>query len=479
MMQTELENIPHSTEMLLKPSSWLIKINFLNQLWATKPLLAAIFGEAQEGKTSFVQLLCKESEFTHPYLVLNATASLHLEEIVQKIQIAVFPEDQLFDNLSLFIEKLIQEKMHFTLIIDDAHHLTLTIINALIAEIRTYAASNCFHVGLIGNYSLNEQLHKIDAGAIEHIHGITISPLTENETRTFTLIKLQAINPQCIITQSELQIFYKLTQGRIHQINTQFRLFFEKKLKQKSMLNVSFEWMAMTACFIIMAGAITYISQNIQYIPKITAYISSPTSPIVQEVNVASSKSYIAAFEKAAIRLSIQPPPRSQVIDIPEEEEDRLEKMALVDSVIAVPKLHRYIVLPQAMHRIKQDPLFEESQYAIESLEPELISSIAAIQPLQSRKIMPLKPKNKPAEFTIQLLASHNIHDLYHYMHVHSSFSPFKLRLAENGGEKWYVLTLGEYGQRKDAQQALAKLPHALAKAKPWVRSAKELKSWG
>jgi len=77
------------------------------------------------------------------------------------------------------------------------------------------------------------------------------------------------------------------------------------------------------------------------------------------------------------------------------------------------------------------------------------------------------------------LLASHDIHTLKQFASSHHIQSKAKIWSVQLKGKPWYVLTLGQYAQRQQADQAANHLSQNLAKLKPWVRAVSDLQMIG
>ena len=54
-----------------------------------------------------------------------------------------------------------------------------------------------------------------------------------------------------------------------------------------------------------------------------------------------------------------------------------------------------------------------------------------------------------------------------------------KINLTKRNGNDWYVLTLGEFRKREQAQDAVKHLPVKLVQLNPWIRQIGQLKVIG
>lgn len=76
-----------------------------------------------------------------------------------------------------------------------------------------------------------------------------------------------------------------------------------------------------------------------------------------------------------------------------------------------------------------------------------------------------------PAHFALQLLAVRNPDSLRGYLRDHAIPAPVAVFHARLKGSDWYVLVQGDYPSMGAARAAVAELPAAVRKSKPWPRS--------
>jgi DamX protein len=79
------------------------------------------------------------------------------------------------------------------------------------------------------------------------------------------------------------------------------------------------------------------------------------------------------------------------------------------------------------------------------------------------------------ADYTIQLLAVSDIVELSRYTRSHNIESQTALFETSRNSRRWYVLTYGVFSSAGDARVAIAKLPDALRRNSPWIRSIKSV----
>ena len=81
--------------------------------------------------------------------------------------------------------------------------------------------------------------------------------------------------------------------------------------------------------------------------------------------------------------------------------------------------------------------------------------------------------------YTIQLLASQDLDRVKRFAQAHHLNSKTQVRRVHRNGADWYILTLGDYAQHQEAQNAVRHLPKDIAQFKPWIRTVSDLKALG
>ncbi|MCX7121179.1 MAG: SPOR domain-containing protein [Gammaproteobacteria bacterium] len=78
---------------------------------------------------------------------------------------------------------------------------------------------------------------------------------------------------------------------------------------------------------------------------------------------------------------------------------------------------------------------------------------------------------DSPGKYTIQLMGSEKLNDVKSFAaenHLGAAVAYFETQL---NNKPWYMLTYGQYSSEKQAEMALASLPHAAQSYHPWVKS--------
>lgn len=126
---------------------------------------------------------------------------------------------------------------------------------------------------------------------------------------------------------------------------------------------------------------------------------------------------------------------------------------------------------PAPVQKIILLPPKQVKEHTIEDTQPStppVKKRPAQRQPSQSAQWL---LKQKPANYTIQLMASYDGNDLSEHIRNNSIESQTALFETSRNTRRWHVLTYGIYTSAGAARAAIAKLPNELRHNTPWVRS--------
>jgi DamX protein len=129
-----------SQTKILKPSSWLTKIDVINQLVISNNILISILGEHRSGKTSFANLL--QAELTLKVKTILMTASSAVDKDLFLQQLGSILELSSETSLDKYVAVINERKAHVLLIIDDAEFLPANFIE----EILIFIPSTLFNL---------------------------------------------------------------------------------------------------------------------------------------------------------------------------------------------------------------------------------------------------------------------------------------------------------------------------------------------
>lgn len=80
-----------------------------------------------------------------------------------------------------------------------------------------------------------------------------------------------------------------------------------------------------------------------------------------------------------------------------------------------------------------------------------------------------------PDDFTLQLLGSRNVQDIFNYIQQQSRIGETAMFKTTHKGNDWYVLVQGEFKSVQNAIQAIAILPENIQSKQPWVRKLSQV----
>lgn len=470
-------------KQIFKPQSWLMKIDYISHLILfNKTSIIPILAEQKAGKTTFIKLLIEKVDAKISPYVFNATSSFSEVDLSDFLKTKLLAEaDSEEFSLANLISHINERKQHTLLIIDDAQFLPDTFLQHVQQIFNQQKDSHYFHLCLVSDFSLLTYLNKLEANSLN-----TLEPgfLTESEVKSYLLSTLPSLKRlDQTMSEKRLEQFYRLTGGNIARINDQMINYFctepSKPLvnKRRSITNIIF--IAAAVCALAISPYIwhsRFLPSSIdeQILPNEIAEIQQPlpslmpTVPAVEAENsklltsqlpnikqeLANQPSQIPTWYIAATIQQVQPSPKRVSNLALEDELD--DSLVVRDRVVVIPK-----ILP--LDFTKKKPQLAVKKIKLPSPKPKKNKQNKLAQSKQN--------------FTIQLLASRNEKGIKRFIQNHQIKLQTKIRVTKRGGKNWYVLTLGEYAQKKQAQKVAKNLPSNLAHLKPWIRSLTQYKT--
>ena len=448
-----------TAKVVLKPASWLAKIDFVAHLILENNVMISLLGEQGSGKTTFATLLQTElNAQIKPYSFL-ATPSLDRSTLLRQFGALLDGADE--SSMASLIAQYGLKKEHVLFIIDDAQHLPVVLIEEILSELKQQGSGGYFHVCLVSDFSLVPTLNKLAQDTyIDMIHSIEPGPLSESEIKTYVVQNVLPLpGAENLITDERVQQFYQLTEGRIAKINRQMVDFFSYKPEKQSINTKMMRHVAIAAGVFLAASGIVYIgmSQDIQPAPAQLVALELQSTPDVQ-LNSEIPGYFVAATRQAVQAMSVR---RVELAVSDDEGDSPDESLVVMDKVVVAPKIIQQQVIkkPVAIKKLTQ---------AVVKVPAKRITKTAII-----------KPVIEQSRYTIQLLASHNINNLKQFAQDYHLNAKTQIRRTQYEGTAWYVLTLGEYTERQHAKQAVNHLPRDIAKFNPWIRLIADLKAAG
>jgi type II secretory pathway predicted ATPase ExeA len=459
--------------VLLKPGSWLEKIDFINHLILFNNELITVLSEKEGGKSSFAALLQANLDSQIKSVSIAAIPTCTKEDILREIVSKLHLNHDLYTDLSSIAAYINECKAHVLLIIDDAQHLPDSLIKEAILSIKNQEDLSFFHLCFVSDHSIVSQ--NLDTLFFDKlVQAIELGPLNESETRTYVLQRAMAAHLiSRPLTDVQYKQFYQLTKGNVAKINKDLETFVVKCTGQKKKNPMNGLKKAFIAASIVLISGYVgfYFSQlydisSFFYLktasPKIENIENKVVTLIEPKAQPKPLVSYIASWENSSTRqLVYASMPTKQIFDDSDDYDDEVptNTVAIVDKVVVIPKV-------QLNNLAQEKPQKAESQVIAKA---KFVASATSTHKKATKS-------SKVNLYTIQLAASHSKKDLERFKHKNKFLANAgKLRHFTNANGVWYVLTIGEYESRRKAQSSLSKLPAQLVKLNPWIREVSSL----
>lgn len=108
-----------------------------------------------------------------------------------------------------------------------------------------------------------------------------------------------------------------------------------------------------------------------------------------------------------------------------------------------------------------------------ESIKSTTLSSASSHRLSQTERLFLTKNSNA---YTIQLMGSHDVQPIAQFIERQKMQGLMKYYSTSFHGKPWYMLVVGEYENAQLARNAIAKLPRAVQRLHPWVKSFRVVK---
>jgi type II secretory pathway predicted ATPase ExeA len=482
-IQTELGTANH-LRTLFKPGTWLTKIDFINHLVLFNNVLITVLSEQSGGKTSFSSLLLNNLDAQIKPVFTATQTPCDRADVLADLASQLHLNVDAQTNVSSLVAQINERKAPVLFIIDDAHHLPEDLIKDFLIEIRKQDDTGFFHLCLVSDYSVVATLNNLAADQFNNlVHTIELGDLTESETRTYVLQRAMVarlINKP--LADNQLRQFYLQTKGNIARINSNLESFVFKCATQKARDKGFIAKRASLAASIVAVAGISAfyyfnhdVDKTVGVEPVLVSSMPSLQDTMTHTGTLAHNEllpSYIPGLRvSSTVQLVQNELPKKQILDIPEEEQT-VNPIALVDKVVVLPTISH-------SELVKETVITTKSTVQVQKAEPLAVkvASKDVIKPAKQEKTV--AKVAQLAGFTIQLVASHNKNDVYRFQQTNKLADSTKIRQFTNAKGNWYILTVGDFNSRAQAQEKASNLPASIAKLKPWIRPVSGLTQAG
>ena len=460
---TQLNENETAELAMFKPRSWLLKIDFINHLVLFNNLLITVLAEKEGGKTSFSKLLQHNLDQNIKSITMTVKAPCDRQEMMQQLTSQLHLNTEMNINFSSLVTQVNERKAHVLLIIDDAHYLPEDLLQEALFAIKEQGDFGFFHICLISDYSVVATLNQLVSEPLKHlVHTVELGSLSESETRTYVLQRALLANLiSKPLVETEFKRIYQLTKGNLAIINNQLESFILNVPSKKNKYNAVLKQVATplgVACLfagLYIAGA-SYLNMGNVTVQKSTTPVlaAQSTQPISYVASWQDASTHELVFTALAEKQNLD----SVVDAVP------VNLVAAVDAIAEIPAI--YAKKP------------EQKIAVISKNKSELESQLVKIEGFTTNQSS--NPSNKEAKrYTIQLVASHQQIDINKFRQSNELLAQTKVRRFSNARGSWYILTLGEFTSRNQAQEKASHLPSGLARFNPWVRPVSGLEQIG
>ena len=464
-----------------KPSEWLAQMDFINHTTLFNNVLITVLADQAGGKSTFSTLLLAQLDKQIKPVSITISPPCSREGILTTIASRLHLNINSQTSMASIVNQINERKAPVLVIIDDAQHLPESLIKEFLIAIKNQTDSVFFHLCFISDYSIVATLNDLSADQWNTIlHSLELGLLTEAETRTYALqraIMLGLINQP--LTDKQMKEFYQKTAGDLAKINRQLEPFIIKYTKPKTSASLGIAKKMSVAFGAIAIFGVSYLYLNGFYtIQPTPVSVTQPliakqqvrTLPLIKhskEPRVAETTqelrpltSYLApVYQFSTIQKIYQESSRAQTIrDLAIQSSVRLS-----DKALATVKKQRPVVALTVTKKVITEK--KANEVKINNIHQQVVEKKTE--------------SSAGPRYTIQLIASDQIKDITRLKKMNQDYSATKIRRLHNSKGTWYILTIGEYSTRSQAQAVVNHLPKSLAKFNPWVRPTAGLTDFG
>lgn len=327
-----------------KPSSWLANIDFIKRLVMTNHLLMVIMGEANGGKSTFVDLLRLKLEPAVQTVLVTAQSVKDEKELIQAFSTLLSGDTQDSSTIHEFFESLPTQSKPVLLVIDDAQYLSFELLRSLVFAYKDFGVLKRVHLSLVSDFSLTNTLQHLEQSGLKHfIHTIEPGVLTSTEARTYAMKYMQGKKGgESLFQPARFKTFYNVTQGKIALMNHYLNHFLSQKKQPNHPLGMLKK---LTVLPLVLLGFFISISSGLYWIThrSLSPVVSIEHKLLVPQRELVSYHSNIPSWYDSAKIHSVEPPPLKKYVELLEDDglDDSTNKnLVLVDKVLVMPSTY-------------------------------------------------------------------------------------------------------------------------------------------
>lgn len=479
-------------------------------------------GDLGTGKSTLLKQLPKKLGEDYLAVIvdgneLDSSSSL-IHKIASSFNLNLTPGDQEEDAMLLdLLEQIQARKKNCTLLIDNSHKLSQKVIERVYQIVSLQNQNAYFHMVLSSDTENQQHIDELLSLGEEWLHFIDLLPLNLEQTKEYIYAKFQAqgyLN-NFPLTPYQLNLVYKLSNGNLSKINQSVPQVLAKSTSKGNF--AALQWIQKrpniafaTALVVAFVGFISLqLKDNSEPSQTVTASLGLPAK---NEMVVDKTPS--APLEENRLSLSEEQPSIDEQIKAiqasREQQQEQASQHALIDTVIAVPKVQR-MTQPEPEERVQVSQLASLSDDALSTLQkpvekkkvtpsrpmnkvvlkpkPQIeplkhtvtndaapSSKNTSMTPLPSRQVTTKPPEvdkkttTAKSQYTVQLIASGRLSAMKQFIAEHALEKTATVKKTYRHGRPWYILTWGKYVTLNDAKKAIATLSKDLKKYHPWAK---------
>ncbi len=494
------------------------RLDILHHLTQYNDELLLVTGPEGSGKSTLLQQYIARASETWKVVRVEANGGIDERNLIQQIyhqlelnfRGATHPE--LLEQLEYHLDSLLHNARQGVLLVDDAHLLTITALQRILqlASLRSFTNKPLLRVILFGEPGLEK---KLDDPLLAQFAGtphriIDLPPFDEEHSTHYLLHRLSAARFVAgePFTEGALHKLHKQSEGWPGRLNTLAHKLLMDSLpsseRPSELPGISdrdlYKPKRLVGVSLIIVILLTFIVWDV-----IGDLFDTPSDAETATAEPPTDRSTAPATPPTTTERS------QQALAIPAQKNDDVPasspRPASMDEAIAAiigdtthekapdqpPHPHRPHPIggkPQPMEtptpkKTDTPPPRASPPAKAESAKapPTKTPKPAADTPL-SKQWQPLPnwvPEHRnewllsrdPQHFTLQLVAGEQLDTLRKFIARHQLKQHLAFYQTQRSGKPWYVLLYGEYANKQDTVDARSRLPHALRKHKPWIRS--------
>ena len=486
------------------------RLDILHHLTGYSDELLLVTGPEGSGKSTLLQQYIAAASETWQVLRVEANGGIDERNLIQQIyhqlelnfRGATHPE--LLEQLEHHLDGLLHNARQGVLLVDDAHHLTITALQRILqlASLRSFTDKPLLRVILFGEPGLAKKLDDPLLAQFDDMPRriIDLPPFDEEHSTHYLLHRLSAARfiageP---FTESALHKLHKQSggwPGRLNSLAHQLLLdslpsserpaelpgISDRDLyKPKRLVGVSL------VILILLTFIVWDVIGDLFDTPP-TAQTASTETPADRQRNQQAlaipaqeddqtpppSASMDEAIAHITEDTAHEPPPATRehrphpIGGKPQPTETvTTEKPSNREAAAPVPKAS-----PPAKVDVAKKPVAKTAPAAAKPTTGAPLGK--QWQPLpdwvpEHRNDWLLS--RNPQHFTLQLVAGERLDTLHKFIQRHKLKRHLAFYQTQRKGKPWYALVYGEYANKQQAIDARSQLPRALRKQKPWIR---------